>query len=115
MNFYDYNRIMKEKGLVTNPIAERYLAGAVVTHQNILTLQEDGKLHLIKEYQEKKDWYIKKAIEMSWREGEQKFMNGWGNYCIQIRDNIVSGGATREVTLLGNRNRPAHYRKRIAN
>lgn len=115
MNFIDYKRIMKEKSLVTNPIAERYLAGAVVTHQNILTLQEDGKLHLIPEYQEKKDWYIKKAIEASWPEGEQRFVNGWVNYCIQIRNNIVAGGATREVTLLGMRNRPDYYRKRVSN
>lgn len=115
MNFIDYKRIMEEKGLVTNPIAERYLAGAVVTHQNILTLQEDGKLHLIPEYQEKKDWYIKKAIEASWKANERKFVNDWVKYCVQIRNNIVEGGATREVTLIGTRNRPPHYRKRIAN
>lgn len=111
MNFLDYKRIMAERNLVTNPIAEKYLAAAVVTHGNIKVLEEDGKLHLIPEYQKRKDWYINKAIEMSWPEGEQKFVNGWKNYCIQIRNNIVAGGATREVTLIGNRNRPYKYRR----
>lgn len=111
MNFHDYNRIMKEKGLVTNPIAEKYLAGAVVTHRNILTLLEDGKTYLIPYYQERKDWYIKKAIETSWKADERKYFKGWDDHCIKIRNNIVDGGATREVTLLGDRNRPKILKK----
>lgn len=111
MNFLDYKRIMAERNLVTNPAAEIYLATAVVIQGNIKVLEEDGKFHLIPEQQQRKDWYINKAIETSWPEGKPKVVNGWGNYCIQIRNNIVEGGATREVTLIGNRNRPYKYRR----
>lgn len=89
MNYLDYKRIMKERGLIESPMSVDMIANAMRLQENIRTMRQrdhDSRYMmyhvsgntpeaLIEIYERQKTEYIQKAIKYAWDEKEtiQKF------------------------------------------
>lgn len=98
MNFDDYHHIMRDRKLKSNPMAEGYLAEAMVCQSNIKLFRHNGDdRFLINDMEQRKDRYIKKAIDESWGADEMDYPHDWDANCKEIRKNLYESGITQEI------------------
>ena len=98
MNFKDYHQLMHDKKLKSNPIAEEYLANAMVCQSNINQFRKNGDdQFFIQELERKKDRYILKTIEESWGADEMDYPHDWDANCKEIRMNLYESRTTQEI------------------
>ena len=99
MNFNDYHQIMYDRKLRSNPMAEEYLASAMVCQSNINQFKKNGDdRYFVEEWEQKKNTYILKAIAESWGADEMAYPVDWDANCKEIRTNLYEAGMTREVS-----------------
>ncbi|HJE19840.1 MAG TPA: hypothetical protein K8V35_05760 [Aliicoccus persicus] len=98
MNFRDYQRIMKERDLITTIAAEDYLLSAMKYHDEIKECKERENIprlnyrKLEKEYEQKKDRCILKAIEESIPRTQMELPSYWEKRCVEYRMNMYEAG-----------------------
>ena len=98
MNFKDYHQLMRDKQLRSNPMAEEHLAAAMVCQSNINQFKKNGDdQFFIREWEQKKDRYILKAIEESWGADDMDYPQDWDANCKEIRRNLYEARATQEI------------------
>lgn len=89
---------MHDKKLKSNPMAEEHLAAAMVCQSNIKQFKKNGDdQFFIREWEQKKDRYILKAIEESWGADDMDYPHDWDANCKEIRMNLYEAGLTKEV------------------
>ena len=91
---------MHDKQLRSNPIAEEHLAAAMVCQSNINQFKKNGDgQFFIREWEQKKDRYILKAIEESWGADDMDYPPDWDINCKFIRDTLVESESAHEIKL----------------
>lgn len=93
MNYLDYKRIMKERGLVENPITVEFIENAKVVHENMKAIKEFNQfdrevmgfhgvdiVELYKQLEHDKEKNIRWAIKYAWDEKKTIENMGKGYY-----------------------------------
>lgn len=91
MNFRDYQKIMRERNLISTPEAEQFLVNAIRCQDNILALGDSDNV-LKETFVRMKDRCIQRAIDASWEIDSMGFslleLGEWENKCMELRQSL---------------------------
>ena len=101
MNFNDYQKIMRERNLISTPEAEQFLVNAIRCQDNIRALGNSDDW-LKETFVRMKDRCIQRAIDASWEIDSLGFsifeLAKWENQCVELRPNLEPTIAMVEAT-----------------